>query len=53
MDSANKYPWKVTTPDGSLCSEHKTEAAAQKAARRLQGMGTRPSGYFRVTKVGA
>lgn len=48
MDS--KYTHRVVSPDG-LCSEHKSEAAAKKAAARYQKMGTRPAGYFRVEPI--
>lgn len=46
-----KYTHRVVTPTGARCSDHRTEAAALKAARRLQGMGTKPAGFFRVEVI--
>ncbi len=49
--NTKKYTHRVVDPAGSLCSQHYSEAAALKAARRLQGMGTKPAGFFRVEVI--
>jgi hypothetical protein len=49
-----KYTHEVIrTSDGALCSEHRTEAAAIKAAARLQAMsrGKLPAGAFTVRAI--
>lgn len=47
-----KYTHKVTR-DGEICSQHRSEAGAIKAAARLQAMsrGKLPVGTFKVEPI--